>query len=78
MAVRLEIHEDERTTVATYAPTTSAVINVEQQGAVPVNNNAGGSVVIEVLKGAPGAQNLYIGETPPENPHEGWVWIDLS
>ena len=34
--------------------------------------------VVEVLKGRPGVQNLYVSYEPPANPEEGWVWIDLN
>lgn len=36
------------------------------------------SKVVEVLKGAPGVQNVFVGTTPPDNPQEGWIWIDTS
>lgn len=38
-------------------------------------------VVIEVLgglQGEPGLQNVVVSATPPANPFEGMVWIDIS
>lgn len=35
-------------------------------------------VVLEVMAGIPGSPNLYVSDTPPAEPFEGQVWIDLS
>lgn len=53
-------------------------IDVTVAPAVNVNATTGPSTVIEVLKGAKGDQNVYVGDTPPSNPQEGWIWIDTS
>lgn len=29
-------------------------------------------------QGAPGVQNVFVGTTPPENPQENWIWMDVS
>lgn len=79
MAVKLDIVENERVTTVTTTNTISTV--VEARGAtsgLDVVSTTPQPVVVEVMKGLPGTQNVYIGDTPPENPEEGWIWIDTS
>jgi hypothetical protein len=51
---------------------------VASQSPVLVTGTTPPAVVVEVLKGVPGDQNVYAGPTPPDNPQEGWIWIDTS
>lgn len=77
----LTIIEENETLVITDSPDASVVVvNVPDQTINVVAPEAA-PVLLEVLagaKGEPGVQNLFVGETPPSNPQEGWVWIDTS
>jgi hypothetical protein len=35
-------------------------------------------IVSEGPQGAPGLQNVFVGPTPPDNPQDGWVWINTG
>jgi len=56
----------------------AVIIDIIDSPAVVVNRDTTTSTVIEVLKGAPGDDKVYVGPTPPSNPQEGWIWIDTS
>jgi hypothetical protein len=78
MAIIDIVGSDEVTSVALGTTTPVEVINVVSE-VVEVNNTDNQTnVAVEVLKGLPGVQNLYVGYSPPDNPQEGWVWIDLN
>lgn len=64
-----------------------AVIEIIEEGGTTalVTTEVGGVseiplevAVVEVLAGAPGVQNLYVGPTPPDSPQEDWIWVDTS
>lgn len=48
------------------------------EGSIVVEVSAVGNTVVETFGGPPGVQNVYVGDTPPEDPEEGWIWIDTS
>lgn len=35
-------------------------------------------VVIDVMRGLPGLQNVYVSTVQPSNPVENMIWIDIS
>lgn len=76
MAVKIEIVGDSDTALVDNR--TEPRLIVVSQGPVAVTGNQSESVAISVLKGLPGDQRVYTGTTPPNNPQEGWVWIDTS
>lgn len=59
------LEDDAVEIVATQTPTTVTDTTPEQ-------------VVIEVMQGLPGDDRVYAGATPPDNPQEGWIWINTS
>lgn len=77
MGVIIEIQDEAGTVLSSTDDPTSEVIDI-RSSTVTVDDPAPQSVVVEVMQGLPGVQNLYVGPTPPENPEEGWVWIDTS
>lgn len=77
MGVIIEVHDEVGTTLATSTTNQHAEI-VVNNAPLDLSAPAAQSVVVEVLQGKPGVQNLYVGPTPPSNPEEGWVWIDTS
>jgi hypothetical protein len=77
MGVIIEIQDEAGTTLATGTTEQHAEI-VVNNSPVELGQPAPQSVVVEVMKGLPGVQNLHVGPTPPENPEENMVWIDTS
>ncbi len=76
MGVKVEILGDNGTTL-TNSQSDKKVI-VSTQAPVGVTGQPAQRVTIEVLKGVPGDQRVFAGPTPPENPQEGWIWVDTS
>lgn len=35
-------------------------------------------VVTPGMQGPPGTQNVFVQDTPPDNPEVNWIWIDTS
>jgi hypothetical protein len=77
MGVRIDVIGATTTTQGTVPPASRVVINVNSRPAVSTSSSSQ-SILIEVLKGAKGDQNVYAGPVAPENPQEGWIWIDTS
>lgn len=76
MGVKIEIVGDEGTTLVNNQSDKKVIIDAKAP--VGVTGVPRQSVTVEILKGKPGDQRVYVGPTPPESPQEGWVWIDTS
>jgi len=77
MAVKIEITGDNAATVTSTDPNNVSEV-VVTSSVLEVANTAGPVTVIEQTKGIPGDQRVFAGDTPPDNPKEGWIWIDTS
>lgn len=75
MAVTLEIIDGGVHSLVQVTDDNPGVINIENVVQQVAIQNPASAVVVEVLTGLPGVQNLYVGEIPPSNPQEGWIWI---
>lgn len=76
MAVRIDIIGDNPASMTTTTPD-RVVINATTKPAVATSSSVQ-TTVIEVLKGVPGDDRVYVGPTPPPSPFEGQIWIDTS
>lgn len=77
MAVKIEITGDNTATVTSADPNEVSEV-VVTSSVLEVVNTTGPARVIEVTKGLPGDQRVFAGDVPPDNPQEGWIWIDTS
>lgn len=75
MGVRIEVVGD--TATATTLSTEAKEL-VMTTGPMTLTANPSKAVVIEVMKGLPGDDRVYVGDTPPDNPQDGTIWIDTS
>lgn len=78
MGIIIEISDSDDDPVVVDVSQQGPVTVVDNSAQVEVTNNTDEVPVIEVTRGLPGVQNVYVGDTPPNNPQEGWIWIDLS
>lgn len=58
------------------SPFRAADIDIVSATEAPINTNSTSSAV-EIM-GPPVVQNAIVSATPPTNPYEGLVWIDIS
>jgi hypothetical protein len=76
VAIEIEIIGSDGPTLMTQENNQQLI--VASQSPVLVTGTQQEAAVVEVLKGLPGDQNVYVGPTPPDNPQEGWIWIQTS
>lgn len=76
MAIILDIKDDSGSVVTTSQEDRKVI--VVNNTPVVLKDTTPESVVVEVLKGQPGDTKVYVGDQPPENPQEGYVWIQTS
>lgn len=75
MGIVLNVNDNGTQSVLEVANENASVVEITNTTTQLNITNPTSAVVIEVLKGQPGVQNLYVGPTPPNNPEEGWIWI---
>lgn len=78
MAIKIDILEDDNITSLLVGTSIPPVVTENPSEEIVIVDSQTDSVAIDVLKGLPGEQILYVGYTPPENPQEGWVWVNLN
>lgn len=76
MAVKIEVVGDAPATLTSTTNETKTVVVTQAPTVVTGTPNT--AVAIEVLKGKQGDDRVFVGDTPPDNPQEGWIWIDTS
>jgi hypothetical protein len=76
VGIKIEIAGDEPATLTTLDTEAKEIVVTDRPSII--TSNSTDSLVIEVLKGAPGDDRVSVGDTPPDNPQEGWIWIDTS
>jgi len=80
MGIVIDIVEDDDVRSVSIESSSAVVINNSTTAAQEVVNTTTDATVVEVLRGLPGLQNVFVTEdgNPPAGPFENMVWIDVS
>lgn len=81
MGVSITIIDGQTSTDINVLEATSVLTGLSNGEAAVIEVTNSASTLIEVLagvQGAPGVQNVFSGPTPPDNPQEGWIWIQTN
>jgi len=76
VAIEIEIVGDSPTLVS--GDTADQRVLTISTDPVVINGSDNSSVVVEVLKGLPGDDKIFVGDTPPDNPTVGQIWINTG
>ena len=80
MGIVIDILQDDDVRSVSIESSSAVVVNSNPTTAREVVNTASDATVVEVLRGLPGLQNVFVTEdgNPPAGPFENMVWIDVS